>query len=79
MGKFQSQPKINKKAKNRENRKEEREELVASAIVGLSCDLVAVGGGRSSGSRPWLSLVLREQDDRGRLQEKITLMIEAER
>ena len=52
---------------------------MASAIVGLSCDLVAVGGGRSSGSRPWLSLVLRKQDDRGRLQEKITLMIEAER
>ena len=52
---------------------------MASAIVGLSCDLVAVGGGRFSGSRPWLSLVLREQDDRGRLQEKITLMIEAER
>ena len=43
---------------------------MALAMVGRSCDLVAVAGGRPSGSRQWLSLVLREQDDRGELQEK---------
>ena len=43
---------------------------MALAMVGRLCDLVAVAGGRPSGSRQWLSLVLREQDDRGELQEK---------
>nr|POF21217.1 hypothetical protein CFP56_07013 [Quercus suber] len=38
---------------------------VASAAADLSCDLVVAGGGRPSGSQPWLSPVLREQDDRG--------------
>ena len=39
-------------------------------------------GRRPSGSQPWLSLILREQDDRGRLQGKKKekkKMIEAER
>ena len=48
-------------------------------MVGRSCDLVAVAGGRPSGSRQWLSLVLREQDDRGELHEKKKLMVEGER